>query len=286
MRAIDLAKEIGGVAKTTSAWRTGMGVAMFATPEAANLFAHACRPALVSLAVELDRSGVRCLAPAAVHTPAPETGPSSISAEAIVRDPVEERTTEKTLSAAEPDLPPRPQPAGTQAQVPTSEAEAEEVDPQDAGQLPRKRSRLGPAIGGVLIIVAVLAVWLTKSLGHHGARPAKTQDYAAALKVPSLPPPEIPAPIAPAEVVPSPNEPPLPVVVPSSRVGSPPALPPPSSAKAHASARRSHAPKSGKMQKPAAAPPIQAISSPKPAAPHERPKPSAPRAGKLSNDDF
>jgi mevalonate kinase len=286
MRAIDLAKEIGGVAKTTSAWRTGMGVAMFATPEAANLFAHACQPALASLAVELDRSGVRCLEPAAVHTPAPETGPSSISAQAIVRDPVEERTTEKTLPEAEPDLSPRPRPAGTQARVPAPEAEAEEVDPQDAGQPSRKRSRLGPAIGGVLIIVAVLAVWLTKSLGHHSTRPAKTQDYAAALKVPSLPPPEIPAPIAPAEVVPSPNEPPLPVVVPSSRVGSPPALPPPSSAKAHASARRSHAPKSGKMQKPAAAPPIQAISSPKPAAPHERPKPSAPRAGKLSNDDF
>jgi hypothetical protein len=282
MRAVDLAKEIGGVAKTTSAWRTGMGVAMFATPEAANLFAHACQPALVSLAVELDRSGVRCLAPAAVHTPAPETGPSSISAEAIVRDSVEERTTEKTLSAAEPDLPPRPSPAGTQAQVPASEAEAEEVDPQDAAQPSHKHRRLGPAIGGALVIVALLAVWLTKSLGHHGARPAKTQDYAAALKAPSLPAPEIPAPIAPAEVavVPSPNEPALPVVAPSSEAQPP-------STKAHASARRSHAPKSGKAQKPAAAaPPIQAIASPKPAAPRERPKPSAPRAGKLSNDDF
>jgi len=283
MRAVDLAKEIGGVAKTTSAWRTGMGVAMFATPEAANLFAHACQPALVSLAVELDRSGVRCVAPAAVHTPVPETGPSSISAEAIVRNSVEERTTEKTLSAAEPDLPPRPSPAGTQAQVPAPEAE--EVDLQDAAQPPHKRRGLGPAIGGALVIVALLAVWLTKSLGHHGARPAKTQDYAAALKAPSLPAPEIPAPIAPAEVavVPSPNEPALPVVAPSSK-------PQPQFAKAHAFARPSHAPKSGKAQKPAAAaPPIQAIASPKPAAraaAHEPPKPSAPRAGKLSNDDF
>jgi mevalonate kinase len=260
MRAVDLAKEIGGVAKTTSAWRTGMGVAMFATPEAANLFAHACQPALLSLAVELDRSGVRCLASAAVHTPAPETGPSSISAEAIVRDSVEERTTEKTLSGAEPDLSPQPRPVRTQDQVPAPEVQAEEVDPQDAVQPPHKRRGLGPAIGGTLVVAGLVAGWLTNSLGVHSAPQVKTPAHTAALKDSPAPAPEIPAPIAPADaaLVPSPNEPPLPLVVPSSD-------PPPSSAKAHASARRAHGPKSGKAQKPAA---------------------GAPRAGKLSNDDF
>ena len=286
MRAVDLAKEIGGVAKTTSAWRTGMGVAMFATPEAANLFAHACQPALISLAVELDRSGVRCLASAAVHTPAPETGPSSISAEAIVRDSVEERTTEKTLSEAEPDRSPRP--AGTQAQVPAPEVQAEEVDPQEEGQPPHKRRGLAPAIGGALVVAGLVAGWLTNSLGVHSAPQVKTPAHAAVLKDSPAPAPEIPPPIAPADaaLVPSPNEPPLPLVVPSSDPHAP-------SAKAHASARRAHAPKSGKAQKPAAdAPPIQARSSPKPAAsatratPHQSPKPSSPRAGKLSNDDF
>jgi mevalonate kinase len=278
MRAIDLAKEIGGVAKTTSAWRTGMGVAMFATPEAANLFAHACQPALVSLAVELDRSGVRCAEPAAVHTPAPETGPSSISAQAIVREPVDERTTEKTLPEAESDLLPRPRSVRTQAQVPAPEAE--EVDLQDAAQPPHKRRGLGPAIGGALVVAGLFAGWLTNSLRVHSAPQVKTPAHAAAVRAAS-PPAEMPAPSPSAEVapVPSPNEPALPVVAPSS-------TPPPSSTKVHASARRAHAPKSGKVQKPAAAaPPIQAISGPKPAAPAKS-KPSAPRAGKLSHDDF
>jgi hypothetical protein len=67
----------------------------------------------------------------------------------------------------------------------------------------------------------------------------------------------------------------------------PPATePPPPSAKPHASAHRSHAPRAGKNQKTVAvAPPIHAISSPKPAAPRE-PKAPSPRAGKLSHDDF
>jgi hypothetical protein len=292
MHAVELAKEIGGVAKTTRAWDTGMGVAMFATPEAANLFAHACQPALVSRALELDRSGVRCAETAAVHTPAPETGPSAISAEAIVRDPSDERTTERTLSAAESGALPPPPPATTRVRAPAAEAGLafDEVALQDErpAQVLRKRRRIGPIIGGVLVAGAVLAFWLTQPLGHHAARPAKTQDHAAALKASPLAAPEIPAPAAPAEVAAMPDriEAVIPEVAPSSE-------PPPPSAKGHASARRSHAPKSGKVQKPAAAgSPIQAISSPKPAAPatratpHQSPKPSSPRAGKLSHDDF
>jgi len=284
MRAVDLAKEIGGVAKTTRAWDTGMGVAMFATPEAANLFAHACQPALVSLALELDRSGVRCAEPAAVHTPAPETGPSAISAEAIVRDPSDERTTERTLSAAKPEaLPPQ---SLTQVAAPAAEAGLafDEVALQDErpAQPLRKRRRVGPIIWGVLAAGAVLAFWLTKPLGHHAARPAKTQDYAAALKASSLPAPEIPAPAAPAEVVAMPDriEPVIPEVAPSSD-------PQPQPAKPYASAHHPHALKSGKAQKStAAASPIQATSRAKSAALRDPSKASAPRAGKLSHDDF
>jgi hypothetical protein len=286
MRAVDLAKEIGGVAKTTSAWRTGMGVAMFATPEAANLFAHACQPALVSLALELDRSGVRCLVPAAVHTPAPETGPSAISAEAIVRDHVDERTTERTLSAAESGAIPTPPPAMTQAAAPAAEAgfAFDEVALQDErpAQLLRKRRRIGPIIGGVLVIAGLLAGWLTKSLGNHSARPVKTQDYAEALKASSLPA-ETPASNDSAEValVPDRIEPVIPEVTPSSD-------PQPPTTKPHASASRAHTLKSGKANSQnsvAADPLIQAVSSPKP-APREQPKASSLRAGKLSHDDF
>ena len=286
VRAVDLAREIGGVAKTTRAWSSGMGVAMFATPEAANLFAHACQPALVSRPLELDRAGVRCLVPAAVHTPAPETGPSAISAEAIVRDPSDERTTERTLSAAEPDAISIHRPAMTQAAAPAAEAGLafEEVNPQDERPAPplRKRKRVGPVIGGVLVAGAVLAFWLTKPLGHHAARPAKTQDQAAALTASPLPAPEIPAPAAPAEVPAMPDriEPVIPEVAPLSDT-QPPTM------KEHASAHHPHAPKSGRAQKStAAASSIQATSSPKPAGRREPPKASAPRAGKLSHDDF
>jgi len=101
MRAVDLAKEIGGVAKTTSAWRTGMGVAMFATPELRTFLpTPAARSGLARRRAGPFRRSLP--GPRGSHTPAPETGPSSISAEAIVRNSVEERTTEKTLSAAEP----------------------------------------------------------------------------------------------------------------------------------------------------------------------------------------
>jgi len=114
LRAMELAKEIGGVAKTTSASRSDLGIAMFATPEAARLFARACQPPLVPLSVDLDRSGVRCLVvsraaeSAAVHTPIPETDPASISGQAIVRGFLDDSSTERTLS--DPDREPLPSP--------------------------------------------------------------------------------------------------------------------------------------------------------------------------------
>jgi len=107
LRAMELAKEIGGIAKTTRAGRGDLAIAMFATPEGANLFARACQAPLVPLYLDLDRSGVRCLngrltgESAEVHTPMPEVGPSSISGQAIVRGFLDDRSTERTL--IEPD---------------------------------------------------------------------------------------------------------------------------------------------------------------------------------------
>jgi len=229
MRAMELAREIGGIAKTTNAGRGGLGVAMFATPEAASLFAHACQPSALPLAVELDRAGVRCLVPAAVQTPAPETGPSSISAEAIVRDSIDERTTEKTLPEAEP--------ASEKVDLPDESPE----------HPPRKGRRFGPAIGGLLLIAGLLAGWLTNALGVHSAPQVKTPDRAAALKNFALPAPEVAAPIAPAgvEIAPVPSGPAVQVVAPSSK-------PQPMSAKQHALAHRGHGPKPGKGRRPEA----------------------------------
>jgi phosphomevalonate kinase len=58
-RASDLAKELGGIAKPSGAGGGDVGVAMFATPEAARLFARALPKPLVPLDVDLDRHGVR-----------------------------------------------------------------------------------------------------------------------------------------------------------------------------------------------------------------------------------
>jgi phosphomevalonate kinase len=58
-RAADLAKELGGIAKPSGAGGGDIGVAMFATPEAARLFAKALPEPLVALDLDLDPFGVR-----------------------------------------------------------------------------------------------------------------------------------------------------------------------------------------------------------------------------------
>jgi mevalonate kinase len=109
-QAMELATQIGGIAKTTSALHSDLGIAMFATPEAASLFARACQPPLVPLCLHLDSSGARRLVlkhtreSAEIHTPIPETGPSSISAEAIVRGFLDDDSTDRTLSESEAEL--------------------------------------------------------------------------------------------------------------------------------------------------------------------------------------
>ena len=55
--AAALARELGGDAKPSGAGGGDIGVAMFATPEAATLFARACQPACTVLDVSLARSG-------------------------------------------------------------------------------------------------------------------------------------------------------------------------------------------------------------------------------------
>jgi mevalonate kinase len=57
-QAAALARELGGDAKPSGAGGGDVGVALFATPEAAALFARACQPALSVLDVSLARAGV------------------------------------------------------------------------------------------------------------------------------------------------------------------------------------------------------------------------------------
>lgn len=58
-RAAELAKELGGIAKPSGAGGGDIGVAMFATPESARLFARALPKPLVPIDIDLDQAGVR-----------------------------------------------------------------------------------------------------------------------------------------------------------------------------------------------------------------------------------
>ena len=72
-RAAALARDLGGDAKPSGAGGGDIGVALFATPETARLFALACHPALSVLDVSLARSGVsrRCAEQPLVETRTP-----------------------------------------------------------------------------------------------------------------------------------------------------------------------------------------------------------------------
>jgi mevalonate kinase len=61
--AANLAREFGGIAKPAAAGGGQIGVALFATPEAAGLFRRACAAPLGALDGDIDVQGVRCQAP-------------------------------------------------------------------------------------------------------------------------------------------------------------------------------------------------------------------------------
>jgi phosphomevalonate kinase len=67
-RAADLARELGGAAKPSGAGGGDIAVAMFATPEAARLFARALTKPLLPLGLDLDRAGVRRRTPGEPET--------------------------------------------------------------------------------------------------------------------------------------------------------------------------------------------------------------------------
>ena len=58
--ATQIARELGGMAKPTGVGGGGIGIALFATCEAAELFRKAVPPSVTVLAGDFDRLGVRC----------------------------------------------------------------------------------------------------------------------------------------------------------------------------------------------------------------------------------
>ncbi len=132
-QAAALAQEYGGIAKPTGSGGGEIGVALFATPEAARRFRKACTEPLVALDGDLDPSGVRCEFPDnavvqdldesdSAETPSPEpeefamptlaTGPptgmtpSPADAAPAVTEDVHEAPTARTPPPQDPERPP------------------------------------------------------------------------------------------------------------------------------------------------------------------------------------
>lgn len=266
----ELARELGGVAKPTGAGNGEIGVAMFATPEAADLFRKAAPPCLTILAGDIDRRGVRCQEPSAqaeerqvqiesFPTPLPEPSPTEIlpSGEyAMIQVTAEDADTAPTTIS--------------------STAPVVTVGPRKS-----LRRRVLPVLSmaAMLILLAWFALPGPVRARFHmnppqlgGVRPAGTESI-------SPPPPrphEPPAPTLPEPVKPSP--PPQPAVSPE---------PEPSQETSQATAQGNG------MKRP------RKIESSRPATSMPRrtgafmPAPStgsigkpAPRAGRLSTDDF
>jgi mevalonate kinase len=191
--ARELARELGGVAKPSGAGAGSVGVAMFATPEAAALFRKACPPCLTVIEADLDRQGVRC------------------------QDPLADFAEEPTAS-----LPAEP-PAGETASV---ECAAEDVDTapttvastsparQPAPGLRLRRRVVSVAtLAAVMVLLALIAMPGPVLAPFHlslprtgGASHAATR--ASPPPLPPLPPPPAqppPKPVSVAQPAPSPG---------------------------------------------------------------------------------
>ena len=325
LRAMELAEVLGGIAKPMGAGHCDLGLALFATPEAAGEFVCNCEPPLVPLRVEIDRLGVRCLhsnptgewkafseTTAVVHRsrasiqaimhacaddPEPhaqEFDPDSLVARTdpelpvVVTDPSLVAITDPSLAAElDPEslveeldpasLVVEPAPASLVVEpAPDSLPQAPIPEPlvvqQERVLPPRRRRWVGPAIGGGLVVAALLAVWLIRTHGRHDAPTVESTgrppSYVIVLP---LPPTPAPAPAAPDALPVAPPAPIEPAAAPAASSSdpqllrhSPPVLNPVSHA-ARSSAKRLVAPRA---------------ASTKPA------RPPAPRAGHLTADDF
>ena len=282
LQAMRLAEEIGGVVIPSSAGQGDLGIALFATPEAASLFPRACRPPLIPLGFDLDRLGVRIL-PASnsgesanQHTPAP-----GVVDDAIVKSRVEDITTQKTLS--EPDWDSAPTVVTPMEALALGATEI--LASQDERPRRARSGRTGVrlVLVGALVAAAVAAVWLTRPFGH---APLITSPVHPVLHRTSLPEPNIPESTIPSQPlvlpagIPETATPTQPVVLPTGH--KPPA------AKSHAPSARARVAASGNARgKRLASVPSDQITA-KPAAPaaHKEPSKPSPRAGTLSPADF
>ena len=171
-----LAREFGGIAKPTGSGAGEIGVALFATPEAAHWFRKVCTPPLAALDGDLDPSGVRCEFPDnavgqdldesdSAETPAPE--PEELAMPTVVTGPPTGMTP-SPMGVTPPPMGVTPPPMGVTA--PPIEEDAHEAatertpPPQDPivveDVVPAKPRRRRLLVGVLLVLALGLLGWL------------------------------------------------------------------------------------------------------------------------------
>jgi phosphomevalonate kinase len=262
-QAAKLAREVGGVAKPTGAGNGTIGVAMFATQEAADLFRRAGPPSIVILDGDLDRLGARCQdSPDEFDDePTAATEPPTPLPEVLEEDEAAfGQTATVTCEADDLDT------------APTTVAAVQPESPAKTGRRLRRRITSAVTIAGAIALVGLFATPArVRARLHMGATTSPVEaprPVAAVAKVPESPPAPEPAPPEPTPRVTDP--PPLDPTPPSAAAKSPSRPGKPTAAKRQRVG--------GVRSRPTAD--SQAIGT---SASADR---TASRAGKLLSDDF
>lgn len=168
-RAALLARELGGIAKPAGAGEGDLGVALFATPEAAQRFRRACSEPLLALDGELDSAGVRCQVvdgvvaadldeSDSVETPAPEL--DELTMPTIVKDMSDDLIVLPPLAGDSEEVPARP-PTPVVPVIATAASEAVTVRDRPAQPAPPPRT---PSRRTLVLVVAVTQILLAAAL--------------------------------------------------------------------------------------------------------------------------
>lgn len=272
VHASNLAQAFGGIAKPTGAGGGEIGVAMFATPEAARLFKKACVDPLTPLEGDIEPLGVRCRDPEKIandtdsdreflSTPSPEPFE-------VALPPVRETT--------HIEWPEEEANTVLEERVPVIEAPTLGHPARPRTQILRKR-----ILPAAAIILAVTVTWFTFSRligarGHAAPPPPRASEGASSPI--ALPLPEKTAP--PRESAALPEGAGMPATKIQTQGSHEDARQP------AAALKNSHASKVEPRRHASGAPGPRASTVPGPAAPARAKKPSALRAGNLSPDDF
>ncbi len=183
-QASNLARELGGIAKPIGAGGGEIGLAMFATPEAAQLFRTACTNPLVPLAGDLEPCGVRC------HN-SEKTSEDAIEVEEAVVEggEVEGGEVDESEGDASPEpIVIEPAPVRALARIVVTAEELDTVRERKADELVtvrigelrgRRRRRI---ISAAAIVLAAAAAWYAfpRTAGIHGKSTPKASSTGEA----------------------------------------------------------------------------------------------------------